>query len=111
MLLRDAFQKFWTYRSIYWARRFFDQWIDRVKKSNLHEMKQVAKMLTRHEELIFNWFRTKERYSNSIVEGFNNKAKLTMRKAYGFKLFKTIEIALYHQLGDLPSPILTHNYF
>ena len=33
-------------------------------------------------------------YSTICVEGFNNKAKLTMRKAYGFKEFETITTAL-----------------
>jgi hypothetical protein len=31
-----------------------------------------------------------------MVEGFNNKAKLTTRKAYGFRTFRAIEVALYH---------------
>jgi transposase len=111
MLLREAFQQFWTYRSAYWAKRFFDQWLQRVTESQLDEMNKVAKMLKRHEQLIFNWFKTKERYSNAIVEAFNNKAKLTMRKAFGFKQFRTIEVALYHHLGNLPSPELTHKFF
>jgi len=57
-----------------------------------------------------NWFRTKGRLSNGIVEGFNNKAKLTMKKAYGFRQYETLRIALYHQLGDLPVPELTHKF-
>ena len=47
-----------------------------------------------------------------IVEGLNNKVKLTMRKSYGFKTFKAIEIALYHSLGKLPEPpLITHRFF
>jgi transposase len=110
MLLREAFQKFWTYSRIGWAKKFFDQWIKKVKSSNLDEMKAVARTLERHEKLIFNWFKTNKRISNAIVEGFNNKAKLTMRKSYGFKQFHVIQIALYHQLGDLPEPILSHKF-
>lgn len=110
MLLREAFQKFWTYRSSYWAKRFFARWQDRVSHSNVEEMKKVAEMLKRHEQLIFNWFKTKERFSNGIVEGFNNKAKLTGKKAYGFKEFGTAEVALYHHPGDLPTPKLTHTF-
>ena len=45
-----------------------------------------------------------------VVEGFHNKAKLTMRKAYGFKEYTSIEIALYHQLGKLPEPKCTHRF-
>ena len=111
MLLREAFQQFWTYRSSYWAKQFFDQWMDRVNRSNLDEMKKVAKMLKRHEKLIFNWFKSKENFSNGIAEGFNNKAKLTIRKAYGFKKFSTVQVALYHQLGKLPMPKLTHTFY
>jgi len=48
-------------------------------------MKKVARSLRRHEELLLNWFRAKGEISAGIVEGFNNKAKLTIRKAYGFR--------------------------
>jgi transposase len=67
-------------------------------------------MLRAHETLILNWFRVNPRLSNGVSEGFNNKAKLVMRKAYGFKKFQTIEIMLYHILGDLPMPPLTHRF-
>jgi hypothetical protein len=46
-----------------------------------------------------------------LTEALNNKAKLTMRKAYGFRTAKAIEIALYHQLGDLPEPESTHEFW
>ena len=35
-------------------------------------------------------------YSSGIVEGLNNKVKLTLRKAYGFRTLEAAEIALYH---------------
>ena len=109
-LLREAFQKFWTYKSPYWAEQFLNQWTRRAMYSKIDEMKKVARMLRRHQPLIMNWFQTKKRFSNGIVEGFNNKAKLTMRKSYGFRHEKTLEIALFHQLGNLPEPELTHNF-
>ena len=42
-------------------------------------MKKVARTLRSHRELIVNWFKAKKRFSSGIVEGLNNKAKLTMR--------------------------------
>jgi len=42
------------------------------------------------------------------VEGLNNKAKVTMRKSYGFRTYRVLELALYHchSLGGLkPSPL------
>ena len=73
-------------------------------------MKKFVGTLRNHRELILNWFRAKGEISSGCVEGFNNKAKLTMRKAYGFRTSQGIETALYHQLGNLPEPILTHDF-
>jgi transposase len=33
------------------------------------------------------------RFRGGVVEGYNNKAKLTTKKAYGFRELKTLEIA------------------
>ncbi|HZX00715.1 MAG TPA: ISL3 family transposase, partial [Bacilli bacterium] len=44
--------------------------------------------------------------------GFNNKARITTRKAYGFRTYEHAEIALYHALGDLPEPPWrTHRFY
>ncbi len=40
----------------------------------------------------------------------NAKAKLTTGKAYGFRSYKCLEIALYHTLGRLPEPAFTHEF-
>ena len=48
--------------------------------------------------------------SAGAVEGLNLKAKLSMRKAFGFRTFEGIETALYHQLGHLPEPESTHEF-
>jgi transposase len=40
------------------------------------------------KELILNWFKAKKRLSSGAVKGLNLKAKLTIRKAYGFKSTK-----------------------
>jgi hypothetical protein len=36
------------------------------------------------------------------VEGLNNKPKSLMRKSYGFRTYRVLELALYHSLGKLP---------
>jgi transposase len=51
-------------------------------------MKNVAKMLSNHKALILNWFKAKGEPSGGSVEGINLKAKLTMRKVYGFRTLK-----------------------
>jgi transposase len=109
-LMREDFQRFWEYCYPTCAAKFLDEWCTRTMRSKIGPMKKVAKTLRRHRELILNWFRAEGVISAGIVEGLNNKAKLTMRKAYGFRTEKAITIALYHQLGDLPEPEFTHRF-
>lgn len=73
-------------------------------------LKKVARMLKKHRPLLLNWFRAKGQFSNGVVEGFNTKAKLTTRKAYGFRTYHGAEIALYHTLGALPVPESAHRF-
>jgi hypothetical protein len=49
--------------------------------------------------------------ASGVVEGLDNKVKVTMRKSYGFRTFRITEIALYHLLGKLPEPELTHRFY
>jgi transposase len=79
-------------------------------RTKIEPMKKIVKTLRNHRDLILNWFRAKGTVSAGSVEGLNNKAKLTIRKAYGFHTYETIEIALYHTLGNLPEPKFTHEF-
>jgi transposase len=108
-LLKEDFQQFWTYTSPYWAGRFMDAWCRQTMRSRIEPMKRMARMLRSHRELLLNWFRAKKQTSAGIVEGFNSKAKVTTRKAYGCRTFRAAEVALYHTLGALPEPETAHN--
>ena len=109
-LLKEDFQLFWDYVSPYWAGRFLDRWCTGTMRSRLDPMKEVARMLRSHRALILNWFRAKGRISSGIVEGFNGKARVITKRAYGFRTRPAMEVALYHALGDLPEPELTHRF-
>jgi transposase len=110
-LLKEAFQQLWDYNSPIWAGKFLDQWCRQVMRSRIEPMKKIARSLREHRELILNYFRAQKLLSSGVVEGLNNKAKLTMRKSYGFRTFRTLELALYHSLGKLPEPESTHDFF
>jgi len=110
-LQREDFQRFWEYESPTWAGKFLDEWCTRVMRSQLEPMKKVASMLRNHRELILNWFEAHGTISSGVVEGLNNKVKLTTRKAYGFRTFDAVKLALYHNLGALPEPEFTHRFF
>ena len=109
-LLKEDLQGFWEYVSPAWAEKFLDRWCTRVMRSKIEPMKKVAKSLRAHKPLILNWFKAKKAFSSGIVEGLNNKAKVTTRNAYGFRTYHGAEIALYHALGKLPEPPMTHRF-
>jgi transposase len=109
-LLKEDFQFFWEYISPFWAGEFLDLWCTRVMRSRIEPMKKVARMLRSHRELLLNWFRAKKTISSGVIEGFNNRLKLTTRKSYGFRTFRAAEVALYHTLGNLPEPECIHRF-
>ncbi len=109
-LMKEDFQQFWNYKSPTWAGKFLDQWCTRAMRSKLKPMKEMAGTLRRHRELLLNWFVAKGEISSGSVEGMNTKAKVALRKSYGFKTFDVYETVLYHELGKLPEHELAHQF-
>jgi len=110
-LLKEDFQQFWKYNSPTWAGMFLDFWCSQTMRSRIEPMKKIARTLRAHRALLLNYFKARKEFSSGVVEGLNNKAKLTMRRSYGFRTFRILELALYHSLGKLPEPALTHEFF
>lgn len=107
-LLKEAFREFWSYRQAGWAKRYLKSWFWWATHSRLTPMRDFAWLLRRHEEDILNYFRLP--IDNGTVEGLNNKAKLVIHKAYGFRTAKNYIRNLYHCLGDLPLPQTVHTF-
>jgi transposase len=73
-------------------------------ESELKPMHKVANMLRSHKELILNWYSVPGGLSSGPVEELNNKAKLIIRKAYGFKTVlsqKCLNTKNENTLGEL----------
>jgi transposase len=109
-LLKEEFQLLWGYSSPVWAGRYLDLWCTRALRSRIEPMKKVARTMRSHRTLILNWFTARGEISGGAVEGFNHKAKLTFRKAHGFRSFPVAETALLHTLGKLPEPKFIHEF-
>ena len=110
-LLKEEFQLFWDYVSPYWAGQFLDRWCRRTMRSRIDPAKKVARSLRNHRELLLNWFRARREISSGVVEGLNNKAKVTMRNAYGYRCYETLEASLFHTMGKLPEPTFSHEFW
>lgn len=109
-LMRESFQKFWLFPNRRIAGIFMDLWIKMVNRTKIQPMKKVSNTLFNHRDYILNWFDVNPRVSNGVVEGFNNKVKFIIRRAYGYGSYSSLEMALYHNLGNLPEPEVTHSF-
>jgi transposase len=104
-LLKEQFHHFWNYKSAFWGGRFLDHWTKAAMRSRIEPIKAFARTLRRHRPRLLNWFHARRSIvAIGAVEGFNNKARVTTKKAYGFRSYEHVEIALYHALGNLPEP-------
>ena len=111
-LLKEQFDRFWKYRSILAATRFLESWTRMAMRSRIEPIKKFARTLREHRRELQNWFLARGKFAAGATEGFNNKARITTRKAYGFRTYDHARIALYHALGDLPTPPwLAHRFF
>ncbi len=107
-LLKEAFRKFWDYSYKAWAKKYLVQWFWWATHSRLKPMRDFAWMIRRHQDDILNYFKVP--IDNGAVEGLNNKAKAISHRAYGYRTAETFKLALYHGMGKLPEPQLTHKF-
>lgn len=107
-LLKELFRNFWDYTYAAWAKKYLKKWFWWATHSRLAPMQEFAWMVRRHEDDILNYFQMP--IDNGTVEGLNNKAKLVIHKAYGFRTAKNYIRNLYHCLGDLPLPKALHTF-
>ena len=86
-------------------------------RSRIEPMKKIARSLRQHRELILNYFRAQKLLSSGVVEGLNNKAKVTMRKILrlsNLPLPRTCALSLTWQVaraGIDPRILLTNPSF
>jgi transposase len=81
----------------------------KVMRSPLEPLKNVARTLCAYRSLLLNPFPTRKQYSSGVVEGLNNKVKLTLNRAYGFRTPMPAKVALFHALEKLSEPQFTHS--
>ena len=80
-------------------------------RSRIEPVKKFVRTVRAHRELLLNHFRAKRQFSSGVIEGLNNKAKVTLRKAFGYRTFGIAELSRYQVLGRLPEPKLAHRFF
>lgn len=79
------------------------QWYFRATHSRIEIMKKLAYKINRHKEHILNAIRYG--MSNARIEATNNKIKVIIRKAYGFRNIQNLFAMIYLYCSDIDIPL------
>ena len=81
-LLKETLAQALDYKQTWRAKRALREWLAWASRSKLAPFVKVARTIREHFDRILAYVR--ERLTNGIVEGFNNKLRMIARRAYGF---------------------------
>lgn len=89
---KESLAGFYRIRSFEQASRVLTAITDRLAASELPELKTFRDTLMRWRREVLAYFLT--RATNGMTEGFNGKAKLVKRRAYGYRSFRNYRLRL-----------------
>lgn len=87
---KERLHRFYRIPDYLRASRAFRALVDDMAWSDLPEIKTLRRTLLKWKEEILNYFISK--LTNARTEGFNNKAKVVKRRAYGYKSFRNYRL-------------------
>lgn len=97
--MKENLRHLWSYRSAGWARKFFTQWHQWVRRSKIPAMISAAKTLRAHLDNIVTFARL--RITNALGESLNSKIEKVKRMACGFRNREHYKKAIYFHCGGL----------
>jgi transposase len=97
-----ALQRFWRFDNLTDATMYLRKWLAWTSHSKLLPIVKIGKMIKFHWDGVINSFRYK--LSSGPMEGLVNKIKTAVKRAYGFKTLKNLEIISYLMAGDIELP-------
>jgi transposase len=90
--MKEDLRRFWDFPDVQQAERHLDIWIRRAQGSGIAVLNTMAKTLQMNRRGLLNWY--KHPISNGPLEGFNNKAQLMKRQAYGYRNMRFFKLKL-----------------
>ena len=76
------------------AKKSFIKLTDEMALSGRKQVQSLRRTLVKWRDEILNYFKT--RITNAKTEGYNRKAKLIQRKAYGYRNFENYRLRLIY---------------
>ena len=101
-LLKESFDRLWTYRSETWMRKFFDNWKDSLKWQRLELFVKFAAMVERNWDGLAEYSRLESKPPLGFVEGLNTKIRIIQRRSYGLRDEEYLRLKILTSM--LPDP-------
>jgi transposase len=97
-LLKESLRNIYALATdVYLARRAFKRWCELANKTQIKELKTMAKTILTNLSGILSFWTVK--ISTAAMEGFNNKIRWLVRQAYGYRDIEYFRLKLF----DLPN--------
>lgn len=95
-------------KDVYVANKLLDEWLSKACRSKIQSFVELSRKIRRHKRHILNTINLK--LSNARIEAINNKIKLIIRKAYGFRnldnMFNMIYLICSNIQINLPNRVI-----
>jgi transposase len=98
-LLKESLARGMEYRQPARAAEHLTAWCQWARRSKLKSFVRLSKTVRRHQPGIVAY--TQTGLSNGVVEGLNNKIRLVMRRAYGFRNTAALKAMVFLCCGGL----------
>ena len=98
-LLKEELRLIFKIRDADEAEKALNKWLRHASHSRIEAFKELYQKIKRHKEHILNAIRFG--LSNARIEAINNKIKLIIRKAYGFRNIQNMLDMVYLVCSDL----------
>jgi transposase len=99
-LLKEDFDRLWSYKSETWMRKFWLSWKVGLKWQRLGPFQNVVRLVESHWEGIASWCKMANRVPLGFVEGMNGRIRKIQAQGYGYKDVE--HLALKILTGMLP---------
>jgi transposase len=84
-MLKESFDRLWTYKSETWMRKFFENWTESLKWQRLDPFVKFAAMVERNWDGLAEYCRQEDKPPLGFIEGLNTKIRVIQRRAYGLR--------------------------
>jgi transposase len=93
-LLKEDFDRLWSYKSEVWMCKFWLSWKEGLKWKRLAPFQKVVRLVESHWEGIVSWCKVENRVPLGFVEGMNGRIRKIQAQGYGYKDFKHLELKI-----------------